>query len=287
MSGVATREHSEPFLEWMLRHLAAFPYPSLLLAVTVAVSVGLAYFPALSYRELMLGARATLLEEDDGRALGAPEHVSALTRELFRLTSALHGVGPVLYQTNVALHALASGLVGLVAVVVLGLPALWGCGAAALFAVHPVHVEAVVYLVGREDLCAALCYLASILAYAACHCPTAASTRLRMKERRRMDSRDVCLALQARWLPGERWADTFPSLHAWRGIAAALPLAGAAGLFAQEGWSALRVLLVFETAALLRCVSPRPPRPSPRPKARNSSSTLLSLHHSTLHQNKP
>ena len=42
MSGVATREHSEPFLEWMLRHLAAFPYPSLLLAVTVAVSVGLA-----------------------------------------------------------------------------------------------------------------------------------------------------------------------------------------------------------------------------------------------------
>jgi hypothetical protein len=67
--------------------------------------------------------------------------------------------------TNLCLHIICAGLVGGVA---------WrasrrdtGCGvaAAALFAVHPVHAEAVMWITGRVDLLATMFYLAGFAAF--------------------------------------------------------------------------------------------------------------------------
>lgn len=64
---------------------------------------------------------------------------------------------------NVLLHAVASGLVVLVAVVWLPVPAALAAGS--VFAVHPVHVEAVANVVGRAELLAAIGLLLAVLAF--------------------------------------------------------------------------------------------------------------------------
>lgn len=64
--------------------------------------------------------------------------------------------------TNLLLHCIASCLV-LVVLKRLNLPALL---AALMFAVHPVHTEAVVGVVGRADLLCAVFYLLVMLVYA-------------------------------------------------------------------------------------------------------------------------
>ena len=71
---------------------------------------------------------------------------------------------PVGYHVvNVLLHALVTLVVFWVARIFLG--SVWGATAAAiLFAVHPIHTEAVTSIVGRAELLAALCALASIAA---------------------------------------------------------------------------------------------------------------------------
>ena len=64
---------------------------------------------------------------------------------------------------NVVLHALATGLVVLVATAWLPVPAALAAGL--VFAVHPVHVEAVANVVGRAELLAALGLLLAVLAF--------------------------------------------------------------------------------------------------------------------------
>jgi hypothetical protein len=64
---------------------------------------------------------------------------------------------------NVLLHAVASGLVVLVVVVWLPVPAALAAGL--VFAVHPVHVEAVANVVGRAELLAAIGLLLAVLAF--------------------------------------------------------------------------------------------------------------------------
>ena len=66
------------------------------------------------------------------------------------------------HAVNVALHALVTGLV--VVVVAPWLPALGALAVGVLFAVHPVHVEAVANTVGRAELLVALGLLATLLA---------------------------------------------------------------------------------------------------------------------------
>jgi len=76
-----------------------------------------------------------------------------------------HGNPGYFHLVNAALHAAVSVLVYLLARGGLGV---LGAGAAALlFAVHPVHVEAVANLVGRAELLAALFTLLAALAYRA------------------------------------------------------------------------------------------------------------------------
>ena len=87
-----------------------------------------------------------------------------LTIASYALDHLLSGGRPFLFHlTSVLAHALATGLVTLLALR-LGLSD-WGAAAGALlFAVHPVHVEAVAALAGRADLLAAVLVLAAVLA---------------------------------------------------------------------------------------------------------------------------
>lgn len=95
-----------------------------------------------------------------------PEHGAGLWRPMVILSFAvdwqLSGGSPVwLHAVNVALHALVTGLLVLaIAPYVTVLGALAG---GLLFAVHPVHVEAVANLVGRAELLVALGLLAAVL----------------------------------------------------------------------------------------------------------------------------
>ncbi|HEV8701662.1 MAG TPA: tetratricopeptide repeat protein [Candidatus Polarisedimenticolia bacterium] len=100
----------------------------------------------------------------------APLHSRLLYRPLtsasFALDRAISGMRPAWFHAvNVALHALATLLVaGLALELLPGRPAA-AAVAGALFAVHPVHVEAVAGIVGRAEILAAIGVLSAI----ACH----------------------------------------------------------------------------------------------------------------------
>ena len=86
-----------------------------------------------------------------------------LTVWLLALQWKLGGGEPwIFHATNVALHTLVTGLVYLLARRMLA-PA-WAGLAALLFAVHPVHVEAVANVVGLSELLCAAFVLAAVLA---------------------------------------------------------------------------------------------------------------------------
>jgi Tfp pilus assembly protein PilF len=77
----------------------------------------------------------------------------------------LAGLSPLAYHlTNVALHSAATLLVYLLCLE-LGLDATVGLMASALFAVHPVHTEAVTWIAGVGDLACAVFYFAGLLGF--------------------------------------------------------------------------------------------------------------------------
>ena len=78
---------------------------------------------------------------------------------------AVNGLAPAgFHLTNVALHALVALLVYRVSRVILG-DSVAALVAALLFAVHPIHTEAVAYLAGRTDSLSASFVLAALLLY--------------------------------------------------------------------------------------------------------------------------
>jgi hypothetical protein len=82
----------------------------------------------------------------------------------FKVESVIGGQSPVvLHAVNIALYIVVSLLVFALAKRVLPQWAAWIC--AALFAVHPVHVEAVGNVVGQAELIVAAALLAAILLY--------------------------------------------------------------------------------------------------------------------------
>ncbi|XP_015608996.1 transmembrane and TPR repeat-containing protein CG4341 [Cephus cinctus] len=86
----------------------------------------------------------------------------------FRLNHLLGGLDPRGYHlVNVALHAACAGLVVRAARKILPGQNLAQAIAGLLFAVHPIHSEAVAGIVGRADLLACLLTLIAFLAYAA------------------------------------------------------------------------------------------------------------------------
>jgi len=102
-----------------------------------------------------------------GRAYWPPEHGAGQWRPLvivaFSVDWQLSGGNPVwLHAVNVAWHALASGL--LVPVLAAYVPVPAALAGALVFAVHPVHVEAVANLVGRAEPMTAVFLMLAILA---------------------------------------------------------------------------------------------------------------------------
>ncbi|KAJ0179098.1 hypothetical protein K1T71_004810 [Dendrolimus kikuchii] len=89
-----------------------------------------------------------------------------LTTLSFRLNYKLCGISPWWWHVcNVALHAACCALVARTGAHVARLQRPFAALAALLFAVHPIHTEAVAGVVGRADVLACLFFLSSILLY--------------------------------------------------------------------------------------------------------------------------
>ncbi len=98
----------------------------------------------------------------------APGHTRELYRPLtsasFALDAAISGMRPAWFHlVNAVLHALATLLVTLLALDLAGGRTAAAAVAGVLFAVHPIHVEAVAGIVGRSEILAALGVLTAIL----------------------------------------------------------------------------------------------------------------------------
>jgi protein O-mannosyl-transferase len=116
-----------------------------------------------------------VVQRVDLHSLGNWQHIitspwwpHALYRPLTQLSLAvdwtLSGGSPVLFHgVNIALHAITTILVFTMAT--LWLSTAGACVAAVLFAVHPVHVEAVASVVGRAEVLVALFTVLAALAY--------------------------------------------------------------------------------------------------------------------------
>ncbi|XP_025423842.1 transmembrane and TPR repeat-containing protein 1-like [Sipha flava] len=89
-----------------------------------------------------------------------------LTTLTFRMNHYLFGLQPVWFHViNVVLHSLCSILFARLCISVAGLQHKYGLLAGILFAVHPIHTEAVTGIVGRADVLACLFFLLSFLTY--------------------------------------------------------------------------------------------------------------------------
>ncbi len=101
-----------------------------------------------------------------------------LTLLSFALNYAVHGLNPLpFHATNVALHALACWLVWVFVRRLLQDDLVAAC-AALLFAVHPVHVEAVANVVGRAEVLSSVCMLAGSICLLRTGAPSVGVTAL-------------------------------------------------------------------------------------------------------------
>lgn len=116
--------------------------------------------------------------------LGLYRPITVLT---YRLQHAISGLDPIAFrQGNVLLHATASALI-VPAAMTLGASATLAVVYAALFAVHPVHVEAVAWIVGRAEILATIFALLMLIV-------NSRSDRFELK---RTLAVSLCLALAA------------------------------------------------------------------------------------------
>ncbi len=157
------------------------PVPTGLVSRALAAAAGpvlavLAYAATLrfgfAYDDVEIIARNTLLHDlGNWRTIlastwWADAGYRPLTLLSFALDWRLGGGAPWLFHaTNVALHAAVTG--GVFVLLARPLGAVWAAVAATLFAVHPVHVEAVANVVGRAELLAAAGVVGAALAYRA------------------------------------------------------------------------------------------------------------------------
>ena len=158
-----------------MAHVSPMALAGAVLCLLVAVS----YFPALSagfvWDDELILPHATPLHTWSGlaqiwftpRAMMQYEgHYWPLLHTTFWLEHKLWGLAPLGYHlVNLLLH---TGVVLLLWRLLrrLGVPGAWF--AAAVFAVHPLHVESVAWVIGRKDILATVFYLSSVLAYIRC-----------------------------------------------------------------------------------------------------------------------
>ena len=148
---------------------------SALAVAALCLLVAVSYFPALSagflWDDVVL-TESTSLHTWSGLAqiwftprglIQHEAHYWPLLYTLFWLEHKLWGLAPLGYHlVNLLLH---TGVVLLLWRLLrrLEVPGAWF--AAAVFAVHPLHVESVAWIIGRKDILATVFYLSSVLAY--------------------------------------------------------------------------------------------------------------------------
>ena len=206
-SGIFLDAHSAPMAHSALAVAA--------LCLLVAVS----YFPALSagfvWDDELTLPNAAPLHTWSGLAqiwftpralLPYEAHYWPLLYTTFWLEHKLWGLAPLGYHlVNLLLHTSVVLLLWRL-LRRLEVPGAWF--AAAVFAVHPLHVESVAWVIGRKDILATVCYLAAVLAY------------IRFAEMRRWRHYLLAVALFVLGLLSKSIAITLPATlllwHWWR-----------------------------------------------------------------------
>ena len=152
--------------------------PALLGIGALALVVVAAYFPALSAGFIWddrAFTDAPPVRDANGiwRIWFSPGEIEGeghywpLTYTTFWLEHRLWGSfwAPGFHAVNLLLHFVNAGLAWHLLRRLGALPMWWAWAVAALFAVHPVHVEAVAWVIGRKDLLATLFYFCTALAW--------------------------------------------------------------------------------------------------------------------------
>ena len=156
---------------WLLRY---FSRRDVLAVLALAVLVGVSYVPALQggfvWDDVIFVAEQPMIREASGlRGIWfSPAdlkegHYWPLVYTSFWLEHKLWGLAPAGYHAvNVLLHLINSLLVWRL-LIRLAVPG--DLVIAAVFAVHPVHVESVAWIIARKDVLSALFYLTAVLAW--------------------------------------------------------------------------------------------------------------------------
>lgn len=152
--------------------IAAGSHRSLVAAALLAALTFLAYLPALDAGFIWdddnyVTANPNLGDGDGLRRIWLEPRASPqfypLTFTTFWVEHRLWGLDPFGYHlTNIALHAVAAVLFWRI-LLTLGVPGAWL--AAAVFALHPVHVESVAWVTERKNVLSGALYLAAALAF--------------------------------------------------------------------------------------------------------------------------
>ena len=153
-----------------MRHAPHHPLRFLGLVALVAVSYHPALYGGFVWDDIAIERESVIHAWSGIRDIWLSPHT--ITREghywplvytSFWLDHKLWGLDPLGYHAvNLALHALNTALVWRL-LERAGVPGAWL--AAALFAVHPVHVQSVAWVIERKDLLSALFYLLAALAW--------------------------------------------------------------------------------------------------------------------------
>jgi tetratricopeptide (TPR) repeat protein len=141
-------------------------------AAAIVAATLVAYLPALGagfvWDDDDYVTKNPLLHASDGLAriwfsADAPSQYFPLVYTSFRLEYALWGLDPFGYHlVNVCLHA-ANALLAWAVLARLAVPGAWL--AAAIFALHPVHVESVAWITERKNTLSTLFFLGALLAW--------------------------------------------------------------------------------------------------------------------------
>ncbi len=155
-----------------LHRAAAAAIATLLFALTCAVFLPIREHVWLNYDDTLYildvpEVRAGLTLESLGWALTTTQGANwfPLTRISWMSDATLHGLDPAgFYATNLLLHAVCTALLFLALRALTG--ALWPSAfAAAVFGIHPLHVESVAWIAARKDPLSALFFVLALLVY--------------------------------------------------------------------------------------------------------------------------
>ena len=169
------KKQSFPFLRGKTRFFDGFSRRDALAALALCLLAGVCYLPAMLWGGLIwddfIWSQSQAVPEWSGLGtiwswpsrIYQEAHYWPLTYTTFWLEHKIWGLAPAGYHVvNVLLHLLNSLLVWRL-LLRLAVPGAWVV--AAVFAVHPLHVESVAWIIERKDVLSAILYLAAVLVW--------------------------------------------------------------------------------------------------------------------------